>query len=274
MKSTVRSVARALVVVLFVATAAMAHDPVFGPGPHTLFKNGFELAFNIHSIEAGASSENEFAAELAYGLTGNWTAGIEIPYLSVDQASVSNNGLGDIALFSKYRFWRRDGFGSQTSAAVIAKVLTESGDDEASPGLGTGTTDAIIGLTYGYEGRKWYRWSSVRYRVNGKNASGLRRGDKWLVDIAGGWRPTLHGYREPDTVWLLEINGEVGGRSKLNGVELVNSGGTQWFVSPGIFWTLRNFAVKAGVQIPIYNDMNGNQPNVDFRANLTIEWHL
>ena len=153
-------------------------------------------------------------------------------------------------------------------------VLTESGEDEGSPALGTGTTDAIIGLTYGYEGRKWYRWSSVRYRVNGQTANGLRRGDKWLVDFAGGWRPTLHGYREPDTVWLLEINGEVGVRSKLNGVELVNSGGTQWFVSPGIFWTLRNFAVKAGVQIPIYNDLNGDQSGADFRANLTFEWHL
>jgi hypothetical protein len=47
-----------------------------------------------------------------------------------------------------------------------------------------------------------------------------------------------------------------------------------WFISPGIFWTKRNFAVKAGVQIPVASDFNGNQEKTDYRAKVVLEWHL
>ena len=129
-------------------------------------------------------------------------------------------------------------------------------------------------MAYGYEGRKWYRWASLRYRHNGENDVGLRRGDKILFDLVGGIRPKLTGYLEPDTVWLLELNGEYGKRADLDGTELPNTGGTEWFLSPGIFWTKRNFAVKAGVQIPIASDLNGKQEETDYRAKLVLEWHL
>jgi len=136
------------------------------------------------------------------------------------------------------------------------------------PPLGKGTTDGIVGLAYGYESRKHYRWASIRYRVNGTNPAGVARGDKLRVDFVAGIRPNPSGYLEPDTVWLLEQ------KARFNGVELADTGGSEWFVSPGIFWTLRNFAVKAGVQIPIYANLNGNQSESDYRARLTLEWHL
>jgi len=41
-----------------------------------------------------------------------------------------------------------------------------------------------------------------------------------------------------------------------------------------IFWTQLNFAVKAGVQIPVYSNLNGDQDDSDYRARAIIEWHL
>ncbi|MFQ6005657.1 MAG: hypothetical protein ACE5OQ_09155 [Woeseia sp.] len=156
----------------------------------------------------------------------------------------------------------------------MLKLFSRSGDDREAPALGTGTTDAVLGLTYGYEARTWYRWASVRYRYNGKTADGLRRGDIYLVDVAGGWRPRRRGYREPDAIWLLEINGTHSGNARLNGAEVAGTGSTQWFLSPGFFWTLHNFAMKVGVQIPFHDDLNGTRSRSNYRANLTFEWHL
>ena len=51
-------------------------------------------------------------------------------------------------------------------------------------------------------------------------------------------------------------------------------GGDQWFLSPGLMWTLRNFAVKTGVQLPLYDDLAGNQDADDYRALVELEWHL
>ncbi len=39
-------------------------------------------------------------------------------------------------------------------------------------------------------------------------------------------------------------------------------------------WTLRNFAVKAGMQLPLYNDLEGDQEADDYRAQIELEWHL
>lgn len=253
---------------------ARAHDPIFGLGPHVLYKGGVEVAPELHVDSGGDERETELGLELVYGITGDWAAGIELPYAWIEEGSDRANGAGDVSLFTKFRFWRHDTLGVQKSAAVLLRVKTESADADDVPALGSGSTDLIGGLVYGYESLKWYRWASIRYRVNGETDAGLRRGDVLLIDFAGGWRRTPPRYYEPDTVWLLELNGEHRGRAERDGVELPDTGGTQWFVSPGIFWTKRNFALKAGVQLPLASNLNGAQDPTEYRARLVLEWHL
>lgn len=257
-----------------VSSSAWAHDPIFGLGPHVLYKGGVEIAPEARLEEKGNERKAELGVQLTYGLTGDWAAGIELPYTWKDDGSKTASGAGDVRLFTKYRFWRNDSLGVQESAAALLKVKTNTGDDNSTPSIGTGSTDTILGLAYGYESRKWYRWASLRYRRNGENDAGMRRGDKIRFDLVGGIRPTPTGYLEPDTVWLLELNGEYARRTELNGTDLSNSGGTEWFLSPGIFWTKRNFAVKAGVQVPIISNLNGDQDETDYRTKVVLEWHL
>ncbi len=260
-----------LVASLLLWTApADAHDPIFGLGPHVLYKGGIEIAPEFDHKKAGDRRATDLALELTYGLTGDWSAGIKLPYVTSETGPDRAAGMGNLELFTKYRFWRNDMPGVQESAAVAFKLDTATGTTPAA----SGSTDALLGLAYGYESRKWYRWASLRWRYNGVDDSGLRRGDRLLLDLVGGVRLKQTGYLEPDTVWLLELNGEYADRAERHGAALVDSGGTEWFVSPGIFWTLRNFAVKAGVQIPVASDLNGRQPRSDYRARLVLEWHL
>ena len=261
--------------VYFLSTPLLlAHDPIFGIGPHVLYKDGTEFALEMDAEKAGREDEQGLEIQMTYGLTGDWAIGAELPYQFKDDGQDTSDGIGDLALFTKYRFWREDSLGLQDSAAVFMKVITDTGSNSKTPSIGKGTTDTIVGITYGSEGRKWYKWASLRYRFNGRNNAGVERGDKILLDFVGGIRPNLTGYLETDIVYLLELNGEFGKRARLNGSELANTGGTEWFLSPGIFWTQRNFAIKAGVQIPVYNNLNGNQNESDYRAKLTFEWHM
>lgn len=255
-------------------SAAWAHNPVFAPGPHVLYKGGVEIAPQTTRSEAGSRQETESLLNLAYGITGDWSAGVELPYVEKETATASARGQGDIQLFTKYRFWRHDTPGAQETAALLLKVNLDTAKENTTPALGGGATDTILGLAYGYESRKWYRWAAARYRSNGTNNAGFKRGDKLFVDLAGGIRFKPTGYLEPDTVWMLELNGEYGARSKLNGVEQVNTGGTEWFLSPGLMWTYRNYAIKAGAQALIASDLNGVQNKSDYRARLVFEVHL
>ena len=257
-----------------VASPVQAHDPVFSIGPHVVYKGGLEISPEITRSKKGNARDTGLNLEVTYGLTGDWAAGIELPYNVSKEGSDDASGIGDVGLFTKYRFWRHDTLGAQETAAVLARVKFASGDENKTPPVGSGSTDALLGLTYGYESRKWYRWASVRYRRNGENDDRLRLGDKLLVDLVGGIRPKPGGYLEPDTVWLLELNGEYSRHAELRGSNLSSTGGTELFLSPGIFWTKRNFAVKAGVQLPVFSDLNGHQDNSDYRTRLTLEWHL
>ena len=255
--------------VLFNISTSWAHDPIFSPGPHVLFKKGVEIHTILNTDKQGDSKINQQTLAMKYGITGDWVAGIEVPNKKISNNNVSNSGIADVVLSTKYRFFRKDGLGEQHSAAVFARLKLDSSNTSTA----TNTTDALLGLTYGYESLKWYRWASVRYRINQK-LQNLKRANRLFVDIAGGYRAQVNDYRKPDTVYLLELNAELMGRNQFNGTDLSNSGGNQWFVSPGVMWTLRNFAIKAGVQIPIISNLNGEQQDSDYRAFLELEWHL
>ena len=252
---------------------AMAHDPIFALGPHVLFEGGVETSVSVARSERGDVSNIELRSEAVYGITGDWAAGIDVPYLFKDNgANVKNDkGFDNIGIFTKYRFWRNDRLGVQESASAFAKIDF----DTASENVGSGANDAVLGLAYGYESSKWYRWLSSRYRINGKTDLNIDRGDKFFLDAVLGIRPKpITDYYKADTVVMLELNAEYTQKSSLSGSSLANTGGEELFISPGIFWTYRNFAVKSGVQVPVYSNLNGNQNSSDYRASLTLELHF
>ncbi len=57
---------------------------------------------------------------------------------------------------------------------------------------------------------------------------------------------------------VLETNLVHTDRDHLNGLGDANSGGTQWFVSPGLQFVTMNYVLEAAVQLPIMQDMNGH----------------
>ncbi len=257
---------------LLVAGASQAHDPVFGLGPHTLFKGGIELHTGYARAESGNEQEQEFALALSYGLTADWALGIEQHFAEESAPGEERTGRGDLALMSKYRFWRRDMPGAQHAAAVALRVIFGgTGEREIA---NEGATDAILGLSYGYEGRRWYRWAAARYRRNSENAAGLTLGDAWLIDLVGGIRFFPSTYYEPDWVWMLELNGELIDRAERRGRRIDSSGGQRWFLSPGLMLTYRNYALKTGVQIPLRQQLNGQQQDIDYRSVIELEGHF
>jgi len=257
---------------------AMAHDPVFGLGPHVIYEGGVEISPELDASQSASTRGQDLGfLNVAYGINADLTVGTELPWTFKENVYGQANGLGDLRLFTKYRFWHKDAPGVVDSMAALLKVKFDTSKQGAptvaKPALGTGTTDVILGLTYGHESLIWYRWASVRYRRNG-HSGGKKVGDKVLADLVAGWRPTMPEYLKPDMVWLLELNGEYGRHGSLDGVSLVNDGGIELFLSPGFMWTVRNFAVKAGVQLPVFSNLNGVQTKTDYRAKLVLEWHL
>ncbi len=279
MKKLLLSTVIGLAATAALGAPARAHGPLFSPAPETIFKGGTELTLGLHTEEATGTSEHEteyqVSAEAEYGLTADWEVGIEIPYTKRDLDNGGDaNGIGDITLDTKYQFWGLDLPGAQYKAAALLKVKLPTGDDDRSPRLGTGSTDVVAGLVTGYESRRWYWFASGVYRANTQGGGGLEKGDRQFLNVVGGVRPFLTAYDKPDTVLMVELNWERSARDDLNGVALANTGGWELFVSPVVWWTYRQLAIRGGVQIPIAHSLNGNQPSSDYRARLEFVYHF
>ncbi len=259
-------------------SAADAHGPLFSPAPETIFKGGTEITLGLHAEKATGAGNEEKAyepfLEAEYGFTADWQIGIEIPYAWKEENGDDANGMGDIVLGTKYQFWKRDLPMTQYKAAAFLMTKLPTGDDGSTPRLGSGSTDVIAGLAAGYESRRWYWFASGVYRANTEGAGGLEKGDKQFLSAVGGVRPVLGQYDEPDTVLMVELNWERAGRDDLGGTGLADTGGWELFVSPVLWGTYGQIAIRGGVQIPIAEGLNGNQATSDYRARVEFIYHF
>ncbi len=267
-----------LVAALTVHVPASAHGPLFSPAPETIWKDGTEITLGFHFDKAtgGGMKEREYETylEVEYGLTADWEIGIEVPYSWKDDDGAQSSGPGDVTLATKVQFWQRDLPGAQYKAAAFLQVKLPTGDKNSDPRLGSGSTDLIMGLATGYESRRWYWFASGVYRANTEGQGNLEKGDRQSLNLVGGIRPVLSSYEEPDTVVMLELNWEHSEPDRLDGVKVGDSGGWELFVSPVMWWTYRQYAVRAGVQIPVARSLDGSQATTDYRARLELIYHF
>jgi len=250
---------------LALAGPASAHEPLFGLGPHSIGKYSWSLESEVEGSDEGWAN----AYELAYGITPDVTLTAALPYLF--GADGRTAGIGDLAFRAKYRFLRRDVRGASDAFAMHAGSKLPSGS--RSEGRSSGTRDYFAGLSFGHEGRGDYAFADVRYRLNGTDAS-LDRGDVLNVDAAYGIRPWKLEYLQHDTVLLLEVLGQVRGRSSLGGVDDPSSGGRTISLAPGILFSYRNVMLKAGVKVPVVVDLDGSQDRPGPEFVFAIDIHM
>lgn len=268
----------------FTSSPGYGHEPIFGLGPHTIYKGGIGLEMEFEAEHASSSDEKEkdfvLHNEIIYGVTADFAVTLSLPYVLNRESEAdgmierSGLGLGETSLRMKYRFRRRDRRGVQDSAAFIVGAKFPTGDVNKSPRHGSGSVDFLLGLTAWRESLLWYYFGDIRYRLNRQGSAGIKAGDRLFADAAIGIRPWPADYQKPDLVVLVELNWETLMRSEINGHEVSDSGGHLLFLSPSFFLTYRNWALKGGVQVPLDPQISRNQPKERYRFKLAIEIHF
>ena len=260
----------AALTILALASPAAAHGPLFSPAPETIWKGGTEITVGYGRREAPGGDESEAYVEAEYGLTARWEVGAELGYAREHAGGDRDAGVGDLVLGTKYQFWGRDLPGAQYKASALLRVKLPTGEDEVS----TGSTDILAGLAAGYESRRWYWFASGTYRLNTEGDGGFEKGDQVTFNAVGGVRPVLTGYRDPDLVLMAELNWEWNDRDRIGGAAVADSGGWQLFVAPVMWLTWRQFALRAGVQVPIATELNGARQRDDYRLRAELVYHF
>ncbi len=245
----------ALLYLLLQQGTVFAHEPIYGHGPHVLYKGGFAPGIVFNSGTGFIETEYE----LEYGLTSSWTIGASIPFSNAG----NSYSLENYVLKTKYRFYADFNPGSMNEIAVFGgyKIAKES----------NGVNAFNLGITSGREAIEWYWFASAAYTAKFTSAV-LHPGSEINYDFTLGYRINQLDYYKPDLVIFLEFLGKYQRKSQLNNNTINNSGGNAWSIAPTFMLTFRNYTLRAGVEFGIADNGYINKPAANFK--IGIETHL
>jgi len=124
---------------------------------------------------------------------------------------------------------------------------------------GSGSWDAFGGIVTTYQTLDYQVDSQISYRGNGE-AKGFSAGNQTRFDTSLQyrlWPKTLTSEIPGFLYGVLESNLLFRQKNRINSQSDHNSGGTLWFLTPGLQYVTQRWVVEAAVQIPVVQQLNG-----------------
>ncbi|MFQ5961198.1 MAG: hypothetical protein ACE5MG_07360, partial [Candidatus Methylomirabilales bacterium] len=258
-------IASLLILALGLLPAHVLAAPIFGASPRTQFFLGTAVrSFGQFQRSEGGGRELKVwtaPAIFSYALATDATVNLVVPYqrrhLETPVGDLDADGIGDITLFGKYRFYRRDLPFGRDQVSFIGGLELPSGSTSKGPGLkaapslqlGSGGVDGIVGIAAGTT-RSWYSIEgALRGKINSQ-AKDFKFGNALLYDLYLAYQTYPEWPTPPAQLNLsVEFNGRTFADNEREGREL-NTGGTVLFISPGIQYIVTgNLLFETGVQI-------------------------
>ena len=239
-------------------------------------KGGRDLAVNVVSTKA------------VFGLNENMTVGVTIPYVnkrlrrtnptSGQPETLRSDGVGDLPIVGKYRFFQDSGAGETTEAAVIFGLELPTGRTNITEGgmrleqplqPGSGSVDAILGGAFTRVDGRWLVNANILGKINSE-ADDYRFGNTYRFDIGGQFRlyPARYERFDQTTVNLIvELNTIYAEEDTFQGSTLADTGGLKMFVTPGLqVIVTENVLFEGAVQLPAILNLHGSQLEENLRV--------
>lgn len=239
----------------------------------------------VHVKKSGMGQKlavDAFVAKAVLGLNRDFTISLAAPYLKkrLDRGGglppLRSEGIGDLALMGKYRFFQKTGRAKTLEASLLfgAELPTGSTSETSSGSLlpmplqpGSGSWDPILGAAITKVEGRWLVSADLISKWNSE-AKGYRFGNSLRADLGGHFRlyPARYERYDQKTLNLVaELNSIFASKNRSGGARLANTGGTKVFGTLGLQLIFnQNFLLEAAVQVPLLLDLNGNQLEEDW----------
>lgn len=215
---------------------------------------------------------------LGYGVTEDFQLNLSFPLSPVinklkdpprTRLNAMMGGFTDVELGLMWRFQRE---APRVGTRYESTLFLSGGipaDDEIG-GVGAGPLLNIAAVT-GYASRDWYWWFGGGYEHRFERGGDQLGGLPYLT-AAVAYRPPIfqQDYPKPDWRIFLEGIAEFPQRDEINGHDDPDSGGERILIGPSILGLTGRWGFEAGILFPVYQDLNGDQDEERWRANVTI----
>lgn len=194
--------------------------------------------------------------------------GDEIEVLRADP-----DGITDLWLFSKYRFFR----GPQGHYAVLGGVKFPTGVDDRKNSAGekvepveqpgSGSYDFLTGLAYSrWLTENWTLDTNIQYILRTEGSRDFEIGDRMDWNLATAYQ-VIPRNTYPNIAPVGEINVRYLFRDEEDGKKERNSGGTTVFLSPGVrIGITPRCGIGASISFPVFQNLLGEQQETDFKV--------
>jgi len=247
------------------ALIASGHGPLFGLATPTNFKNTWTLDFGEMNRRGAVSTDISVRALLSYGVTEDITVSFSAPYmfrgvkLVPGRQAATMPGTSDLELYGAWRFHKKTlGVAKRIESTVYGGLIVPSsqqahdffGDHKETQGFWGG-------FATGYASRTHYLWLGGTYTKYRKSSRGDERPSSLFYSLVYGFRPPFGKREFPhwDLRVLAELTGEKTEAVDHHGFIVSNSKGHSIFLGPSILALYKQYAVQAGLQLPIYKDV-------------------
>jgi muramoyltetrapeptide carboxypeptidase len=197
---------------------------------------------------------------------------------------VHNSGLGDILALVRYRVWDKMTESSVVAAAFTAGFKTPTGSVGATDAngirldahlqSGTGSWDPMLGGNVFVSEDAWAGTVNVLAAFPGAGANGYRFGTTLNYDLTAAFNAVYSTATRPGLFLTVGLTGETTAKESADGVVDDNTGGTTLWAVPGLRVDLSNVIVDAGVHVPVYRRLNGDQLAGTIRATAGVQYHF
>jgi len=221
---------------------------------------------------------------LGYGVTSNFAVFGVLPYLDKElkvtapggkRFTRDTNGIADARLFGRYTVYRHDASGRTFRVAPFLGVEMPTGNDDdgdnlgllpAPLQLGSGSWDLLGGIVATRQTLDYEMDAQASYKLN-TEANNFEFGDEIRLDASFQYRlwPRELSAGVPGFFYgVLEANLIRQEKNQASGVKDHNSGGTSFFLSPGVQYAMRRWVLEAIVQLPVIQSLNGTALEDDY----------
>jgi len=236
-------------------TLAHAAHPLITDDTGTQGKGNWQLEVNTeftHESENGSDEDTyEILSALSYGVSDSTDIVLGVPYQHIknreDGYSVTTDGLTDISLEVKWRFYEKDGL----SFALKPGITVPTGNEEN--GLGSGRPTLSLFLIGSKEVEPWDFHANLGYIRNENSVD--EREDLWHASFAAGFEP----------VERLNIVGNIG--IEENTDRTVNTD-PLFLIGGAIYELSENVDIDFGIKVGL------SRPEADYGILAGIAWRF
>ncbi len=213
-------------------------------------------------------SSSTVRATLVYGIREDLSFLLTIPYVNrqVDRLTSkgarfedAHDGVADIPILLKYRFWQRDdGPGRTARWAVLGGLNVRSGDGDFT----SDSYDPLVGTVFSWRRDRRRFDADLVYQFN--TGAGSFRHDEIRYDAAYSYRvwPTKY---EPTDAHEFDVVAELNGR-------YLTDGSHELLASPGVQYITQNWILEASIQLPLVQELAAGRPEQDYRLVMGIRY--